>query len=109
MWKRIDVDRTKQYQIALCQRPDGHRSQELHCSGAPALPTNAVFLTEIAPIDLVMRGDVCGIAKVVKLDTGQGYWVDAHGLWLTNDEVEALSEEREVPWVNGLAAHFAPK
>lgn len=109
MWKRADVDSTKQYQIALCQRPDGHRSHELHCSTDPVLPAHTVFLTEVAPIDLVIRGDVCGIAKVVKLVTEQSYHVDAHGLWLTNEEVEALDEEHEVPWVNGLAAHFAPK
>jgi hypothetical protein len=49
------------------------------------------------------------MAKVVTLDTGLGYWVDAHGLWLTNEEVEAMRDERELPWVNGLATHFAPK
>lgn len=109
MWKCADVDSTKQYQIALCQRPDGHRSHELQCSGDPALPANTVFLTEVAPIDLVMRRDFNGIAQAVKLVTGQSYQVDAHGLWLTNEEVEALDEESEVPWVNGIAAHFAPK
>jgi len=56
-----------------------------------------------------MRRDFNGIAQAVKLVTGQSYQVDAHGLWLTNEEVEALDEESEVPWVNGIAAHFAPK
>jgi len=90
MWKRADVDSTKQYQIALCQRPDGHRSHELHCFGDPVLPANVLFLAEVAPNDPVVRGDVWGIAKAAKPVTGQSYQVDAHGLWSTNEETPSV-------------------
>lgn len=61
------------------------------------------------PTDLLLRRDFNGISKSVHVVGGKQYWVDAHGVWFTVEEVSALEEELEVPWVNGVPPHVAPK
>jgi len=67
-----------------------------------------VFLTAIVPADLLLQGNMRRIAELVPSQTAK-VWVDAHNVWLTSEEVEALEDDREVPWLNGLAANLAPK
>lgn len=109
MWKRSEVDPSKKYQVALCASPSGSRSHALHPLEHGVPPENTVFLTEVVPTDLLLRRDFNGISKAVRIDGGKQYWVDAHGVWLTMEEVSALEEELEVPWVNGMPPCFAPK
>lgn len=109
MWKRSEVDPTKRYQVALCASPTGSRSHALHPVGNGVPPENTVFLTEVVPTGLLLRRDFNGISKAVCVTGGKQYWVDAHGMWLTMEEMSALEEELEVPWVNGVPPRFAPK
>ncbi len=109
MWKRSDIDPSKKYQVALCASQGGCRSYALHSVGHTVPPENTVFLTEVVPTDLLLRRDFKGISKAVRIVGGMHYRVDAHGVWLTMEEVGALEEELEVPWVNGMPPKFAPK
>ena len=109
MWQRSAVEESKEYQVALCQAPDGRRTHALHPTDSSHLPEHAVFLTTIVPTSLLLAGDLKGISKAVLLNDGKHYWVDAHGLWLTLEELDALENDQVVPWVNGIAPPFAPK
>lgn len=109
MWQRSDIDPSKNYQVALCASQGGSRTHALHSVECTVPPDNTVFLTEVAPTDLLLRRDFEGISKAVCIVGGMQYRVDAHGVWLTMDEVGALEEELEVPWVNGVPPNFAPK
>lgn len=109
MWLRSEVDQTKEYRVALCQKPNGARNFSLLEFGT-SLPANAVLVTEVVPMDLLLRGNLIGISKAVKLESGTPFFVDAHGLWLTQEELHALEDDAsEVPWLNGLYPGFAPK
>jgi hypothetical protein len=109
MWLRNDIDQTKEYSLALCQKPDGARSFALWVAGTPTPPL-AVLLTETVPLDLLLRRDVIRISEVVKLSSGVPFFVDSHGRWLTNAEWNALNGDfASVPWLNGLKPRFAPQ
>jgi len=109
MWLRNDIDQTKEYSLALCQKPDGARSFALWVAGTPTPPL-AVLLTETVPLDLLLRRDVIRISEVVKLSSGVPFFVDSHGRWLTNAEWNALDGDfASVPWLNGLSPRFAPQ
>lgn len=70
----------------------------------------AVLVTDVVPLDLLLRRDVIGISEIVKLDSGSPFFVDAHGLWLTEVEWNALDGDfASVPWLNGLQPRFAPQ
>lgn len=111
VWKRSDVDRSKAYQAALCQAASGLRYFSLHELGAAELPADCCLLTETVPMDLLLRGDLIGISESVQLTTGERFDVDAHGVWLTRQEVEAMATVSlsKVPWHNGIAPRFAPR
>ena len=111
MWMRNEVDEKKTYRVALCQHSNGRRNFALCPMGSEPPPT-AVLITEVAPMDLLLRGDFIGLSEVTKLTTGAPFFVDAHGMWLTGEECEAMSEGMpfsEVPWLNGLMPDFAPR
>ncbi len=109
MWLRSAVEESKQYQVALCQAPNGTRTHALHPTDGLSLPEHAVFLTAVVPTALLLKRDLKGISNTVVLSDGKRYWVDAHGVWLTLEELDALENDRVVPWVNGIAPSFAPK
>ena len=112
MWKRAEVVDGQRYQLALCQNTSGERSYALHRVDDTQLPTDAVFMTDEVPNDLLLRRDFEGIASTVRLTNGNRFWVEAHGVWLTHDENIALSakvDHARVPWLNGLPAKFPPR
>jgi hypothetical protein len=110
-WKRRDVLDGKRYYVALCQCTSGHRYYEL-CEVASAPSSKeAVLLTAEVPNSLLAACNYEAISNTVPLTNGRRFYVEAHGVWLTEDEVGALGrdEEREIPWLNGIAATFPPK
>lgn len=111
MWKRSDVVEGKRYCLSLNQFPSGHRTFTLHEVDASYLPPEAKLVTREVPNELLFRGGVDVISKSVLTTEGRSFFVDAHGVWLTEEELDALEsdEDVEVPWLNGLAPHFAPK
>lgn len=108
-WNRSDVDRSKGYQVALCQLASGSRYFVLHEKGGLDLPVGCCFLTGLVPTDLLLRRDFEAISTAVPLASGDRFYVDAHGVWLTRQEEEAWEAGIEVPWHNGIRPRFAPK
>lgn len=71
-----------------------------------------MFVTAVVPRELLVKGDLFGIAKAVKLTDGSSFGVEAHGLWLTPEECAAFERNvtwYEMPWLNGLAPVLPPK
>ena len=110
MWLRTDVKEGVSYQVALCQDSDGRRRYELVIAGGVP-PDAAAFMTRVVPTDLLLRRDFLGIAEMVLLTSGEPFFVEAHGIWLTRAEVEVIQAKgwRNVPWLNGLAPRFPPQ
>ena len=112
MWKRAEVVEGMRYRVALCQSSTGHRTYRLQPLEEATLPPEAALMTNEVPTDLLLRGDVCAIAKAVLLNDGKRFWTDAQGVWLTQEEMDALSARVDhalVPWLNGLPARFPPR
>ena len=110
-WKRSDVLDGKRYYVALCQSSSGRRYYELCELGSAPLSGDAVLLTAEVPNSLLAARQYEAISNTVLLTNGRRFYVEAHGIWLTDDELEALDAdwERQVPWLNGIPASFPPK
>jgi len=111
MWKNYEVDESKEYYVALVQNPSGSRKYELCEKGNCPSNSGAAFETEIVPYKLLFRRDFIGISKAIKLKNGKGFYVDAHGVWYTEEETKALDEDDEgdIPWLNGIPPLLAPR
>lgn len=110
MWKRSEIEEHRAYRVALCQAPNGLRTFRLVADGCEA-PHDSPLCTEVVPHELLQGGQLHAIARTVKLTSGESFWVDAHGVWFTRPEADALNEddEGEIPWLNGLPPLLAPK
>lgn len=111
MWNSSDLVEGQDYFLSLCQKTSGTRYFSLHSIGE-TLCDEAVFQTEIVPYELLDKRDFIEIAKTVTLINGDKFYVDAHGVWLSVRECEAIDddlEEDQVPWVNGLPPNLAPR
>lgn len=112
MWKASDVDASKKYRLALVQAPNGGRRFFLEEEGTSGSHKGTTFYTAHVPNELLIRGDIGDIARQVPLKDGQPFFVDAHNVWITQEEMSALSEDKEdeeIPWLNGMPPMFAPK
>jgi hypothetical protein len=112
MWKRAEVLEGARYRVALCQSSTGHRTYKLQPLDERQRPSDAALITDEVPTDLLLRRDFGGIAEAVRLNDGKRFWTDAHGIWLTQEEMDALSagfDHTSVPWLNGLPARFPPR
>ncbi|WP_395348936.1 hypothetical protein [Variovorax sp. UC122_21] len=112
MWKRSDVAEGQDYQLVLVQRRDGTRTCVLCEVGQCEGVEEQMFVTAVVPRELLVKGDLFGIAKAVKLTDGSSFGVEAHGVWLTPEECAAFERNvtwYEMPWLNGLAPVLPPK
>ena len=110
MWQRTDVKPDMQYQVALCQSASGRRYYALCPAGASPPNADSVLLTEITPNDLLWWSRFEEISETVRLTNGERFFVEAHGVWFTTKEWEALDlDEDHVPWLNGLPPVLPPK
>jgi hypothetical protein len=107
MWRRSDIEESKDYVLVLLQASTGERSYEIWeaaTAGERSKESELCFMTQVVPIDLVLRGDVLGISEQVKLKDGDSFYLDSNGVWFTQDEFEDLSAGKsEARWHRGLA------
>ena len=113
MWKRLQVDRTKKYFLQLCQASHGGRRFVLTEAGQTEREPDCVFETGFCNNELLWWGNLEQISQTTLLTTGDRFHVDAHGVWLTNDEVRQMKEHHfaleKVQWCRGIQPRFAPK
>src|SRR5262245_30949471 len=94
MWKRLQVDRAKKYILQLCQASDGHRRFVLTEADQTGREADCVFeTTVVADNELLWCVDLERIAQTTTLTTGERFYVDAHGVWLTSDEMRQIEED----------------
>ena len=107
IWKKSDIDTSKEYVFLLFDNGAGIREFgicEQQLCGKVTTDKDCIFVTEVVPMDLVLRGDVFGISEHVKLTNGDPFYFDSNGIWLTKDEFEDLTSNRSnVRWVRGCA------
>lgn len=94
IWSRSDVLDGVEYRLELCQDGDCRRFFRLLPIGAPrSADVESIALTEIvARRNLLVRRDILGLARHTKLESGESYFVDAHGIWFLAQEWEGLDE-----------------
>ena len=103
MWRKSDIHDGKSYHLSLDQLTNGHRKFTLHEVGADTPSPGAIFLTLVVPNDLLIRKDFEEISDTVAINDGTRFFVDAHGVWLKQEEMAALegdASDDEVPWLN---------
>lgn len=112
MWKLSDVDPGERYRLLLIQSNTGARSFVLQNNTEQGVPQGMFAFTDEVPNELLLKRNLHAIAKAVTLSNGEPFYVDAHGVWLTKDEMAAILEDKddnEIPWLNSLPPRLAPK
>jgi hypothetical protein len=112
MWKSSDIDLEKRYRLLLVQSSAGVRSFVLHDETEPGASEGLFAATDQVSNELLRKRSLHAIAKTVALTNGEPFYVDAHGTWLTKDEMDAISEDKdddEIPWLNSLPPRLAPR
>lgn len=103
-WSRADVQEGVEYQLELCQNDAQRRFFRLLPLGAPrSSDVESVAVTrKVEQRELLLRRDLLGLSERNPLETGEPYFVDAHGVWFLASEWDALfagSERTDaVPW-----------
>ena len=115
IWSRSDVKESEQYRLHLCESKEGNRFYRLVAIGSEEDKTpqeDALLITGPVPHDLLKRGDLISISETVPLNNGQPYFVEAHGMWLTEAEVrdmDANVNDSEIHWAGGRVPNFPPR
>ena len=114
IWKRADVDENKRYVLILFENSQGVRDFALTEIGCATdvfhKNEDSVFLTKEIPHELALSGNLLAISQKVTLESGEPFYFDAHGIWLTKDEREDIIQGRaKIRWVRGRVPAFAPK
>lgn len=112
MWEKTDVDPSGRYRLLLTQSPNGKRAFLLESLDATPEALNLYASTEQVPHALLLRQSLHEISKAVRLTNGKSFFLDAHGVWFTQEEMTAILEDKEdheVPWLNGIGPILAPK
>lgn len=111
MWKVSDIKNGKNYVLTLIQSDVGARKIHLQEYDFKNENSEVIFVTEVIPQDLLIKRNIEKISELILLTNGERFYVDAHGIWLTQTEMNALESDEliDIPWVNGMSPNFAPK
>ena len=111
-WNLFGLDANKTYVVELLQHPDGRRTIGYRESSLP-LSELATLETESATGQQFIDWGYYTYSQHLRLTDGRSFGFDAHGVWLTQTELEVLkdphSRHGDTPWENGIAPLFAPK
>jgi len=115
IWRVSDVDENERYRLHLCQSIEGRRFFRLVAidSDLDKNPLDdTVFISESVPHALLKRRDLISISESVLLNSGQHFFVDAHGIWLADSEFQEMNSGvkfDKIEWVAGRAPIFSPR
>jgi hypothetical protein len=113
MWKLSEIVPGVQYVVQLCHDSEGYRSLRLRAVDGEPRAADAVFETEVVPHELLMFRSAERIAEEVRLSDGGTFEVDAHGIWFTPQELDAIDEcdgnIAEIAWSTGTPPLIAPR
>lgn len=114
IWRASDVIEGEQYKVELCQSESGKRSLRLKPLQADVTDSQdwvVVFVSQVVPNDLLRRGDIISISEQVPLENGRPFFMDAHGIWLSEGESEQIDAGVslvEIKWDTQTPPKFAP-
>lgn len=112
MWKLTEIDKNTSYRLLLVQEDNGHRRFFLKNSNEEIFVKKNTFLTEPIDNEFLKKRNLRKISENFRLIDGSRFYVDAHGAWLTECEMNAINEDKEddeIPWLNGIPPNFASK
>lgn len=113
MWKLSEVDAKLNYVIQLChEATTGQRYFQLRATTSPNASEDVVFETEVVPNELLKLGDISRIAENVKLSNGGFFKVEAHNVWFTQGEFDALESDDDsdsVEWCTPTPPVLPPR
>jgi hypothetical protein len=118
MWSRSDVLDGVEYRLELCQDSDCRRFFRLLPVGAQqSADVESIAVTEkVTQRDLLVRRNILGLAEHTKLESGEPYFVDAHGVWFLAQELEDLNEcdagrkrFEDVAWTTRMPPRLPPR
>ena len=118
IWSPSDVLDGVEYRLELCQDGDCRRFFRLLPDGAPrSADVESVALTEkVTRRDLLVRRSILRLAEHTRLDSGEPYFVDAHGVWLLRQELEDWREAdagkksfNDIAWATRMPPRFPPR
>lgn len=112
MWKSTEINANTSYRLLLIQEENGSRIFLLKNSNEESLIAKNIFPTEIIENEFLKKRNLKKISENFRLIDGSRFYVDAHGIWLTDSEMNAIMEDKEddeIPWLNGKPPNFASK
>jgi hypothetical protein len=101
IWSVSDIQEDKSYRLELCQSSDGKRTFKLVESDSKVKDDEVYYRTAIVNNDLLVRRSLIAISKAINLETGDSFYVDPHGMWVTqreSDQLESGVDFFEVEW-----------
>ena len=116
MWKLSEISPNTEYVIQLCHDASGVRTLRLRAPSVQQAHPDAIFETEVVPHEILKQRNFFRIAEEVRLVGGGKFEFDAHGIWFTPEELDALdalddeeSEGEEVPWCSKTPPALPPR
>jgi hypothetical protein len=110
IWSVSDIEEGKQYRLHLCQSAEGKRYFRL-VDAQSSLNSEEKF-AETMPVDsgsLIQR-NLMEISKNCTLINHERFYVDPHGMWITQNEADQLSKGVDffdVKWDTNTAPNVA--
>jgi hypothetical protein len=107
----VQLDDNGSYVLDLVQLADGSRYLQPRMPDDPITP-HTVFSTCVAT-GRELRACIMS-SGLAKLDNGEDFAVEAHGVWMTVPEANLLFKQippsdGKSPWINGMAPRLPPK
>ncbi|WP_236209227.1 hypothetical protein [Pseudomonas tohonis] len=113
IWSISDVQDTGCYRLLLCQNASGRRYFKLgsvHQNNHELPVEDQVLSTHPVSNHLLQGRDIFRIAESTLLSSGERFLVDAHGIWLTENEIEQMDKGMAYDRINWatIAPPFFP-
>lgn len=111
VWSISDVRENKEYRLELCQSSEGKRIFRLIESDVEKSP-DALFRTTKVDNSLLLKRNLIAISKAATLENGDKFFVDPHGMWLTereSDQLENGVDIFDVVWETNVPPQLARK
>ncbi len=110
IWSVSDIEEGKEYRLLLCQSAEGKRYFQLIDVESTAEPDSVFAKTTLIDNDLLMKRNLIEISKICTLVNNERFYVDPHGMWITQNETDQLSagvDFFEVKWDTNTAPSLA--
>jgi hypothetical protein len=116
-WNRFGLRKDATYVVELCQKQTGERYTKYREIGSGEHDPHCVLETEPALGSQFIEWGFYEYAKHLRLADGREFGFEAHGIWMTREEVEyklrrvrgTLGKDEQPPWVNGIPPRLPPK